>query len=113
MVENRQKVFVYMGSALRAAYGIANPTASHGGPFSFNVYLNKMLKRGGAVGSFYDVGPQNHGLELQDASGVPCATQLCLQTRGRGAGVQLPHSLFNSRSVRIVDGGGRLFGRNF
>ena len=45
MVENRQKVFVYMGSALRAAYGIADPTASHGGPYSYKVYLNKMLKR--------------------------------------------------------------------
>ena len=36
----------YMGFALRAAYGIDDPTASHGGPFSFKVYLNKMLKRG-------------------------------------------------------------------
>ena len=45
MVENRQKVFVYMDSALRAAYSIADPTASHGGPFSYKEYLNKLLKR--------------------------------------------------------------------
>ena len=45
MVENRQKVFAYMGSALRAAYSIADPTASHGGPFSYKEYLNKLLKR--------------------------------------------------------------------
>ena len=45
MVENRQKVFVYMDSTLRAAYGIADPTASHGGPFSYKKYLNKLLKR--------------------------------------------------------------------
>ena len=46
MVENRQKVFVYMDSTLRAAYGIADPTASHGGPFSYREYLDKLLKRG-------------------------------------------------------------------
>ena len=45
MVENRQKVFTYMGPSLRAAYGIADPSASHRGPFSYKVYLNKLLKR--------------------------------------------------------------------
>ena len=40
MVANIQKVIVYMGSALRAAHGIDDLTASHGGPFSFKVYLN-------------------------------------------------------------------------
>ena len=45
MVENKQKVFAYMGSSLRAAYDITDPTASHGGPFSYKEYLNKLLKR--------------------------------------------------------------------
>ena len=45
MVENRQKVFVYMDSALRAAYGVTDLTASHGGPFSYREYLHKLLKR--------------------------------------------------------------------
>ena len=45
MVENRQKVFVYMDSALRAACSVTDPTASHGGPFSYKEYLNKLLKR--------------------------------------------------------------------
>ena len=46
MVENRQKVFVYMDSALRAAYSVADPTTSQGGPFSYREYLHKLLKRG-------------------------------------------------------------------
>ena len=45
MVDNRQKVFKYMGSALRASYGVPNPTASHRGPLSYKTYLTKMLKR--------------------------------------------------------------------
>ena len=45
MVENRQKVFKYMGSALRASYVVPDPTASHGGPFSYKTYLTKMLDR--------------------------------------------------------------------
>ena len=45
MVENRQKIFVYMDSALRAAYGVADPTVSHGGPFSFKEYLHRLLRR--------------------------------------------------------------------
>ena len=45
MVENRQKVFVYMDSVLRAAYGVADPTVSHGGPFSFKEYLHRLLQR--------------------------------------------------------------------
>ena len=45
MVENRQKVFKYMGSALRASYGVPDPTASHGGPFSYKTYLTKMLDK--------------------------------------------------------------------
>ena len=45
MVENRQKLFKYMGSALRASFGVPDPTASHGGPFSYKTYLTKMLSR--------------------------------------------------------------------
>ena len=46
MVDNRQKVFKYMGSALRASYGVPELTALHGGPFSYKTkMLTKMLKR--------------------------------------------------------------------
>ena len=45
MVDNRQKVFKYIGSALRAYYGVPNLTALHGGPFSYQTYITKMLKR--------------------------------------------------------------------
>ena len=45
MVDKRQKVFVYMDSALLAAYGVADPTVSHGGPFSFKEYLHRLLWR--------------------------------------------------------------------
>ena len=45
IVDNRQKVFKYMGSALRASYGVPDLTASHGGPFSYKTYLTKMLDR--------------------------------------------------------------------
>ena len=93
MVENRQKVFVYMGSALRAAYGVADPTASHGGPFSYKVYLNKMLKREfwgdevmlWAVSMMW--GLKITVLNSQDTPGVPCTTQQCHQTRGCGTGL--------------------------
>ena len=44
MVDNRQKAFKYMGSALRASYGVPDLTALHGGPFSYKTYLTKMLK---------------------------------------------------------------------
>ena len=44
IVENRQKVFKYMGPALKATYGVVDPRASHGGPFSFKSYLMKMMK---------------------------------------------------------------------
>ena len=45
MIENRQKVHKYMGSALKASYGIPDPTASHGGPFSYKTYLTKLMDR--------------------------------------------------------------------
>ena len=45
MVENRQKVFVYMDSALRAAYGVADPNALHGGPLSYRDYLHNLVRR--------------------------------------------------------------------
>ena len=45
MVNNRQKVMRYMGQAIKAAYRVADPTASHSGPFSYAVYLKKLLKR--------------------------------------------------------------------
>ena len=45
MVDNLQKVMQYMGQAIRAAYGVVDPTASHMGPFSYAVYLKKLLKR--------------------------------------------------------------------
>ena len=45
MVENRQKVFVYMDSALRATYGVADPNALHGGPLSYRDYLHNLLRR--------------------------------------------------------------------
>ena len=34
-----------MGSALRAVYGVPDPTASHGGPFSYKTYLSKLLEK--------------------------------------------------------------------
>ena len=34
-----------MGLALRAAYGVPDPTASHGGPFSYKTYLSKLLEK--------------------------------------------------------------------
>ena len=43
MIENCQKVHKYMGSALKALYGIPDPTASHGGPFSYKTYLTKLM----------------------------------------------------------------------
>ena len=45
MLENHQKVMRYMGQAIRAAYGVVDLTASHGGPFSYATYLKKLLKR--------------------------------------------------------------------
>ena len=33
-----------MGSVLRAAYGMPDPTASHGGPFSYKTYLTKLME---------------------------------------------------------------------
>ena len=45
MVENRQKVFVYMDSALRATYGVADSKALHGGPLSYRDYLHNLLRR--------------------------------------------------------------------
>ena len=45
MIENRQKVHKYMGSVLKASYGIPDPMASHGGPFSYKTYLTKLMDR--------------------------------------------------------------------
>ena len=45
MAENCQKVMHYMGPAIRATYGVADPTASHGGLFSYATYLKKLLKK--------------------------------------------------------------------
>ena len=45
MIKNCQKVHKYMGSALKASYGILDPTASHGGPFSYKAYLTKLMDR--------------------------------------------------------------------
>ena len=45
MAENHQKVMRYMGSPIRATYGVADPTASHGGLFSYATYIKKLLKR--------------------------------------------------------------------
>ena len=45
MVKNCQKVHKYMGPTLKATYGIADPTASHRGPFSYKTYLTKLMNR--------------------------------------------------------------------
>ena len=45
MAVNHQGVIHYMGPAIRATYGVADPTASHGGPFSYVIYLRKLLKK--------------------------------------------------------------------
>ena len=45
MVDNCQKVMQYMGQAIRAAYGVVDPTVSHRGPFSYADYLKKLLER--------------------------------------------------------------------
>ena len=34
-----------MESALRVVYGVPDPTASHGGPFSYKEYLSKLLEK--------------------------------------------------------------------
>ena len=34
-----------MGSVLKATYGIPDPTASHGGPFSYKTYLTKVMDK--------------------------------------------------------------------
>ena len=44
MVENCQRVHKYMGSSLKATYGVPNPTALHGGPFSYKTYLTKLME---------------------------------------------------------------------
>ena len=44
MIENCQWVQKYMGSALRATYGVPDPTASHGGPFSYKTYLIQLME---------------------------------------------------------------------
>ena len=45
MADNRAMVMHYMGNALRATYGLEDPTADHGGPMSYATYLRKMLKK--------------------------------------------------------------------
>ena len=45
MAVNHQRVMHYMGPAIRATYDVADPTASHGGPFSYATYLRKLLKK--------------------------------------------------------------------
>ena len=45
MADNRAVVMHYMGNALRATYGLEDPTADHGGPMSYVRYLRKMLKK--------------------------------------------------------------------
>ena len=45
MAVNQQKVMHYMGQAIRATYGVVDPTAFHGGPFGYATYLMKLLKR--------------------------------------------------------------------
>ena len=45
MIENCQKVHKYMGSVLKASYGIPDPSASHEGPFSYKTYLTKLMDR--------------------------------------------------------------------
>ena len=45
MVDNHQKVMQYMGQAIMVAYGVVDPTASHGGLFSYADYLKKLLER--------------------------------------------------------------------
>ena len=45
MAENCQKVMCYKGPAIRATYGVADPTAFHGGLFSYATYLKKLLKK--------------------------------------------------------------------
>ena len=45
MADNRAMVMHYMGNALRATYGLEDPTANHEGPMSYVTYLRKMLKK--------------------------------------------------------------------
>ena len=45
MADNRVMVMHYMGNALRASYGLEDPTADHGGPMCYATYLRKMLKK--------------------------------------------------------------------
>ena len=45
MIKTPQKVHKYMGAVLKASYGILDPTASHGGPFSYKTHLTKLMDR--------------------------------------------------------------------
>ena len=45
MVDNHQRVLKHMGQAIKAAYGIEDPLATHGGPFSYATYLRKLLEK--------------------------------------------------------------------
>ena len=76
MVENCQKVHKYMGSALKATYGIPDHTGSHGGPFSYKTYLNRLMDKSfwgdedGPLVSVHDVGPQNNGGQFKNPARV-------------------------------------------
>ena len=73
MVDNRQKVLHYMGQAIRVAYGVVDPTASHGGPFSYADYLKKAILggRGRTLEYFDDVASEDKCRQLEDPSGIP------------------------------------------
>ena len=61
----------YMGPAIRATYGVADPTASHGGPFSYATSQEAVLGRQShVVEHLDDVGPQNQCAELQNSPRV-------------------------------------------
>ena len=52
-----------MGQAIRVTYGVVDPTASHGGPFSYADYLKKLLER-----QFWG---EDKCRQLKDPSGIP------------------------------------------
>ena len=89
-----------MGQAIRATYGVVDPTASHGGPFSYATYLMKLLKRQFWGDDLNDVGPQDQCCELKDPSGISNMAQLCPASHRCGPPIQFPHPLFCSRLVK-------------
>ena len=67
-----------MGAALKASYGIPDPTASHGGTIQLQDLPNQangqifLGRRSGPLVSVHDVGPQNNGGQFKNPARISC-----------------------------------------